>query len=195
MANRSYIYAFNDSKPVSLGEYPYFIPYAFRILAAYGNETIESYLYDKVVGIKADFQKGRDALFYLLDYLIESGAMDEPELYKKQVDATKMFINKIDAKFTLLENGEIYALYKNEDDKYLDGPGLEKANTYACEDYKWIGEDIDFIKEMKITPLQFFNYDDESFLKQYKWVFDLRSGWKEEFGLDSWRDILYYQFK
>ena len=195
MANRSYIYAIKDSKPISLGECPYFIPYAYMILAAYENETIESYLYDKLVGIRANFNRGKDALIYLIDYLVETKAMDDPEIFEEQVDATKKFIAKIDANFTLLENGEIYALYQNKEGEYLDGPGLERVNSYACEDYKWIGEDIEFIKKLKLTPLQFFNCKDEAFLKQYKWVFDLKSNWKKEFGLDSWRNILYYQFE
>ncbi len=165
------------------------------ILAAHENETIDSYLYDKSIGIKSDFNKGKDALIYLIEFLAESKAMAEPEGFEEQVRATKEFLAKIDANFTLLENGEIYALYQNKEGEYLDGPGLERVNSFACEDYKWHGEDIDYIKEMKITPLQFFNYKDELFLKQFQWVFDLRSNWKKILGLDSWRDILYYQFQ
>ena len=195
MANRSYIYGLKENnKPKSIGEYPYFIPYAYRILAAYENKVVESQLYDKTVGIIADFNKGKKALYYLLDYLIESQAMESHNLFVEQVALTKIFLDKIDAHQTLLENGEIYALYTNKTGEYLDGPGLERVNTFACEDYKWIGEDIDFIVEMKIKPHQFFNYKDESFLERYKWIFDLRSNWEKELGLDSWRDILYYQF-
>lgn len=127
MANRSYIYGLKNGKHFSVGEYPYKIPYAFRILAAYDNKTGESDLFDKDVAIRADFKRGRQALYKLLDFLIATGRMKNQEAFAEQVQSTKAFLDAIDADQTLLENGEIYALY-TKDGEYLDGPGLEKAN-------------------------------------------------------------------
>ncbi len=192
MANRSYIYGLINDKYYSIGEYPYFIPYAYRILAAYDNKIVDSHLFDKIVGIEADFLRGKEALYWLLDFLVEGGQMKDPDDFKNAVIATKKFIDAITAEQILLENGELYALYTNEDDTYLDGPGLEKVNGYAREDYQWIGEDIDNIKKLNLAPHRFFNLEETE--KLWKWLADLKDTWKEKLGLDSWRKILYFQF-
>lgn len=195
MANRSYIYGLKNNKHLSIGEYPYKIPYAFRILAAFDNSAVDSDLFDKAVGIKADFQKGRTALYRLLDYLIETGQMEDHEAFVTQVAATKTFLDAIDADFILLENGEIYSLYTNPEGHYLDGPGLERANDHAVKDYQWIGEDIDNLEKFRITPDLIFVTDHERILEIYKWLIDLKDTWKEQLGLDAWSNILYFQFK
>lgn len=194
MANRSYLYALNGEKHISLGENPYTIPYAYQVLAAYDNESVESHLYDKIVGITADFNRGKEALYYLLDFLCTTGQMEDHAAFEEQVAATKQFLDTVSADRILLENGEIYALYTDDAGKYLDGPGLEKANSFAREDYTWIGEDINNLKELNIQPANLFSITDESFLNLFKWVIDLRGNWKDQLGIDSWRSILYYQF-
>lgn len=148
------------------------------------------------MGIKADFQKGREALFFLLDFLAASQQMDDRHLFEEQVQSTKAFLSKFDAETTLLESGEIYALYKNDKGELIfNAEDFERVNKNAFEDYTWIGEDIDMLKDFKYDPLRFFFRKEEMVLEQYDWLFKLRQSWKEEFGLDSWRDILYYQFK
>lgn len=195
MANRSYIYGLKNDKHISMAEAPYKIPYAFRILAAYANRISDSDLFDKIVGIKADFKKGKDALYFLLDTLSATKQMVDHTEFEAAAATTKEFINAIDADEILLENGEIYALYFDDEGKLLDGPGLEKANEYAREDYQWIGEDIDNIRGLGIKPEQLFSLEDETLKEIFKWVTDLKDNWKEEFGLDTWRTILYYQFQ
>lgn len=194
MANRSYIYGLKNGKHYSMGEYPYFIPYAYQILAAFENSAIDSHLFDKVVGIKADFNKGRQALYRFLDFLVATNEMKNQQEFETQVAQTKEFLNKIDADETLLENGEIYALYTNKEGNYLDGPGLERANKFASEDYTWLGEDIDNLEKFGIQPQQLFHLTDPSAKEIYQWMADLKDNWEEKLGLDSWRNILYFQF-
>lgn len=195
MANRSYIYALKNGKHTSLGEYPYAIPYAYQVLAAYDNEPIDSHLYDKRVGIQAHFGKGKEALYFLLDFLAATQQMADHTEFERQVAHTKQFLDNINADHTLLENGEIYALYTNAEGNYLDGEGLEKANTYACQDYQWIGEDIDNLRNMSFKPEHFFQTTDETVKDLFAWALNLKTDWKEKLGLDSWRSVLYFQFR
>lgn len=195
MANRSYIYGLKGDKHSSIGECPYKIPYAFRILAAYDNQVVDSHLFDKVLGIRADFRKGKEALYHLLDLMVASGDMKDHAGFVKDVEKTKTFLDAIDADHILLENGEIYALYTTQDGVYLDGEGLEKANEYACKDYQWIGEDIQNLEKYKIGIKQLFVTDNETLRDLYGWLIGLREAWQEQLGLDTWSDILYFQFK
>lgn len=200
MANRSYIYGLKNGRHVSIGEYPYKIPYAFQILAAYDNSVADSDLFDKVVGIKADFAKGKNALYYLLDFLIETGQIKDQVEFEAEVAKTKVFLEAIKADQILLENGEIYALYTDNEGKYLDGEGLEKQNQYARQDYQWVGEDIDHLRDPEwfgkvATPASFYNIKDESFIKRYTWILNLKDNWKEQLCLDAWAKVLYFQFK
>ncbi len=195
MANRSYIYGLKNNKHISIGEYPYKIPYAFRILAAYENKTTDSDLFDKAVGIKANFHKGKKGLYELLDFLAASDQMKNYEEFEAAVLKTKEFLDKIDAEEVLLESGEIYALFTNKEGDYLDAEGLERTNGYAREDYQWLGEDIENLKKIKITATQLFITTNENFLKLYGWIIDLKDNWKEQLGLDAWARVLYFQFK
>jgi hypothetical protein len=195
MANRSYIYGIKNGKHISIGEYPYAIPYAFRILAAFDNQVEDSHLFDKVVGIKADFEKGKKALYDLLDFLVATNEMKDHAEFIAEVAKTKQYLDAIQADETLLENGEIYALYTKEDGSYLDGEGLEKANTHACQDYKWLGEDVTNVGEYGITPNNLFHLTHESAIDIYGWMMGLKENWKDKLGLDAWRDVLYFQFK
>ncbi|MFT3908003.1 MAG: hypothetical protein QM737_01145 [Ferruginibacter sp.] len=194
MANRSYIYAIKNNKHISLGECPSYIPYAFRILAAYDNAVEDSHLFDKIVGIKANFAKGKTALYYFLDFLIATGQMTDAAGFESSVNETKTFLDKIDADEILLENGEIYALYTDKEGNYLDGPGLEKTNEWAREDYQWIGEDIDNLQNFQVRPSQLFGLTDEKLVDLFKWMMGLKDNWKETLGLDAWRSVLYFQF-
>ncbi len=195
MANRSYIYGIKDGKYSSIGEFPYGIPYAYQVLAAYDNRCTESDLFDKNLGIRADFQKGKKALYFLMDFLVESGEMKDHADFVEAVKSTKAFLDQIDADVTLLENGEIYALYTDREGNYLDGPGLEKNNEFEREDIQWIGEDINNLSEFGIEPKQLFHLADEKARELFKSMLDLQHNWKEKMGLDSWRSILYFQFK
>ncbi len=177
-----------------MGEYPYKIPYAFRVLAAYENRVTDSDLYDKAVGIKANFNKGKKGLYDLLDFLILSDQIKGREEFRLEVLKTKEFLDAIDAEEILLENGEVYALHTDKEGNYLDTGGLERTNAYAREDYQWLGEDIENLKNFKITADQLFKTTDERFLKLYGWIIDLKDNWKEQLGLDAWTGILYFQF-
>lgn len=192
MANRSYIYGLKDGKHQGLGECNYSIPYAYQILAAFDNKVIDSHLFDKIVGIEANFARGKEALYWFLDYLVKGGKMKDHAEFEQQVASTKEFLNAFTAEHTLLENGEIYALYTKEG-QYLDGPGLEKANEYAREDYQWVGEDIDNLKASGLGPQYLFTSEDAR--KYWKWMMELQENWKENLGLDTWRTILYFHFK
>lgn len=194
MANRSYIYALNENEHISLGEFNYFIPYAYRILAAFDNKTVDSHLFDKFVGIEADFKKGREILYVFLDLLASTGQMKNQEEFNELVKTTKEFLDPVEASSILLENGEIYALYTDKEGNYLDGPGLEEANGYAQQDYQWIGEDIENLLSLNLNPAYLFHYTDESYLELYQWVIDLKDNWEEQLGINSWSSILYFQF-
>ncbi|MNV39948.1 hypothetical protein D3C71_1315460 [compost metagenome] len=195
MANRSYIYALKGDKHISLGEFNYFIPYAYRILAAFDNQTVDSHLFDKVVGIQADFQKGKAALYTFLDLLVATNEMKDHSEFVDAVKKTKEFLDPIDADSILLENGEIYSLYTTNEGTYLDGPGLERANEHASKDYKWIGEDIETLVGFNLDPATIFHVQEESYREIFQWVINLKDNWKEESGIDSWSSILYFQFK
>ena len=194
MANRSYIYALKGDKHISLGEFNYFIPYAYRILAAFDNQAVDSHLFDKVVGIQADFQKGKRALYLLLDLLASTNEMKDHEAFLQEVKKTKEFLDPIDADSILLENGEIYALY-TKDGNYLDGPGLERANEHAREDYEWIGEDVHNLVNYNLDPSTIFHIQDESYREVFEWILNLKDNWREESGIDAWRSVLYFQFE
>jgi hypothetical protein len=194
MANRSYIYGLKGDKHSSIGEFPYHIPYAFRILAAYENTVVDSHLFDKFIGIQADFQKGKEALYRLLDLLTATEQMKDHAEFVSAVKKTKDFLDAIDAEHILLENGEIYALY-TKDGNYLDGEGLEKANQYACKDYQWIGEDLQNLETYRLDPKNLFVTEDETLKDLYGWLIGLKDTWQEELGLDAWSNILYFQFK
>ncbi|MCE3296296.1 MAG: hypothetical protein K0R65_2010 [Crocinitomicaceae bacterium] len=194
MANRSYIYALKDGKHISLGEAPYKIPYAYELLAAYDNRATESDLFDKNVGIRADFKKGKQALYSLLDFLVQTGEMADHEEFVAEVAKTKAFFDPIDADEILLENGEIYALYTDKEGNYLDGPGMEKANEWEREDAQWVGEDVNNLTAFGIQPQQLFHMTDEKVRDLFKTMLDLQHTWKEKMGLDTWRSILYFQF-
>ena len=193
MANRSYIYGLKDDNHFGMGECPYNIPYAYQVLAAYDNEVVDSHLFDKRVGIVANFSKGKEALYWFLDYLCAGKCMADHAEFEKQVSLTKGFIDAINADKILLENGEIYALYQSKEGTYLDGEGLERVNCFACEDYKWIGEDIDNLKAANVNPANLFTIPETE--KYWKWMLELKDNWKEKLLLDSWRSILYFHFK
>lgn len=195
MANRSYLYALKENKHISLGEFNYFIPYAYRILVAFDNKVVESHLFDKVVGIQADFRKGKEALYAFLDLLVATNEMKDHKKFVEAVKKTKEFLNPIDADSILLENGEIYALYTNNEGAYLDGPGMERANEHAREDYEWIGEDVNNLIGYNLDPATIFHIQDESYREVFQWVINLKDKWQEESGIDAWRSVLYFQFK
>ena len=192
MANRSYIYGLKNGKHYGIGECSYKIPYSYQLLTAYNNKVVDSHLFDKIVGIEADYNKGKEALYWFLDYLAAGKNMHEQEEFEKQVAATKQFLDAISAELVLLENGEIYALYQSKEGTYLDAAGLERVNGFACEDYKWIGEDIDSLKSFKINPQDLFDIPETE--KYFKWLLELKDNWKEKLVLDSWRTILYFHF-
>ena len=193
MANRSYIYALKEGRHVSLGECPYKIPYAYQVLAAYDNRATDSDLFDKQVGIKADFKKGKEALYFLLDFLVQTNEMQDHADFVEAVKETKAFLDPIDGDEILLENGEIYALY-TKDGEYLDGPGLEKANEWEREDIQWVGEDVANLTAFGIQPQHLFHMTDEKAIDLFKSMLELQHNWKEKMGLDTWRSILYFQF-
>jgi hypothetical protein len=194
MANRSYIYALKVDKHISLGEFNYFIPYAYRILAAFDNKVVESHLFDKIVGIQADFRKGREALYLFLDLLVSTNQMKDHPAFTEAVKKTKAFLDPIDADSILLENGEIYALYTTAKGTYLDGPGLERANENAREDYEWIGEDVHNLCNYHLDPSTIFHIEDENYREVFQWVIDLKDKWKDQSGIDAWSSVLYFQF-
>jgi hypothetical protein len=193
MANRSYLYGLKNNKHISIGEYPNEIPYSFKILTAYDNEIVASDLFDKKIGIKANFNKGKAALYFLLDFLSATDQMLNQIKFDDLVSKTKLFLDKIDADEILLESGEIYALYKDENKNYLNKEGLEKQNSYSCEEYKWLGEDIEQLKKM--DPSLLFNLENEDVIEFFQWIIDLQNTWETELGLDAWANLLYFQFK
>lgn len=164
-----------------------------RCLRHYDNKIVDSHLFDKRVGIEANFSKGKEALYWFLDFLCEGKCMADHGEFEKQVMTTKEFIDAITADKILLENGEIYALYQSKDGEYLDGEGLERVNGYDCKDYKWIGEDIDNLKAANVKPSSLFIIPETE--TYFKWMLELKDNWKEKLVLDSWRSILYFHFK
>lgn len=184
MANRSYLHGLKNNKHISIGEYPNEIPYSFKILAAYDNEIVASALFDKKIGIKANFNKGKQALYFLLDFLSATNQMLNQIKFDDLVLKTKLFLDKIDADEILLESGEIYALYKDENKNSLSKEGLEKQNSYSCEEYKWLGEDIEHLKKME--PSQLFNLENEDVIEFFQWIIDLQNTWETDLGLDAW---------
>ncbi|MES2587972.1 MAG: hypothetical protein V4622_03260 [Bacteroidota bacterium] len=194
MANRSYIYGIKDNKHISIGESPYKIPYAYQVLAAYENSVIDSELFDKKVGIKANFNLGKKALYSLLDFLVATKEMKDHTDFVSEVEKTKLFLDEIEAEHILLENGEIYALYQNKEGQYLDGPGLERTNEFERQDSEWIGEDVANLEKFGIQPEKLFHLNDETLESLFESLLKLKDTWKENLGLDTWRSILYFQF-
>ena len=161
MANRSYIYGLKNGRYTSIGEYPYFIPYAFKLLAGFDPEPVESALFDPKVGIKADFAKGKEALYYILDFLAATKQMADHEEFEAFVAETKAFLDPIDAEHIVLENGEIYSLYTDDNGEYLSAEGLEEVNVRECKSCFFRGEEIGLIKEFGLHPTQIFNLQNE----------------------------------
>ncbi len=194
MANRSYIYGLKDGRYKSIGEYPYGIPYAFRVLAGFDPEPVESALFDPKVGIKADFQKGKDALYFILDFLSATKQMADHDEFEAFVAETKKFLDPIDAEHTVLENGEIYSLYTDDNGEYLSAEGLEAANSSECRQCFFRGEEIDVIKKYDVTPDQIFNLQNENLKVILDPIVALQDSWKKRLAEGCWRDILYFQF-
>ncbi|MCW4468520.1 hypothetical protein OGH69_06065 [Flavobacterium sp. MFBS3-15] len=194
MANRSYIYGLKDGRYTSIGEYPYSIPYAYRVLAGFNPEPVESALFDPKVGIRADFVKGREALYFILDFLAATKQMSCQEEFEAFVAETKAFLDPIDAEYTQLENGEIYSLYTDENDNYFSAEGLEEVNVREAKSCFFRGEEIDVIKEYGIGPEHIFNLEHEQLKDILAAVIILKDEWKERLAEGCWRDVLYFQF-
>ncbi|WP_294822463.1 hypothetical protein [uncultured Flavobacterium sp.] len=194
MANRSYIYALQDGRYTSIGEYPYGIPYAYRILAGFNPEPVDSALFDPKVGIRADFAKGKEALYFILDFLAETGQMANQQEYEAFVKETKAFLDPVDAEHTQLENGEIYSLYTDDNDNYLSAEGLEEVNVRENKSCFFRGEEIDVIRQYQIQPSQIFNLENEQLRDILASVIILKDEWKSRLAEGCWRDVLYFQF-
>lgn len=194
MANRSYIYGLKNGRYISIGEYPYAIPYAFRVLAGFNPEPVESALFDPKVGIRADFAKGKEALYFILDFLSATKQMADPDEFDAFVAETKTFLDPIDAEHIILENGEIYSLYSDDNGEYLSAEGLEAANVNECKTCYFRGEEIDVIKKYQIQPSQIFNLENETLKDILASIILLKDEWKKRLAEKCWRDILYFQF-
>lgn len=194
MANRSYIYGLKNGRYTSIGEYPYFIPYSFKVLAGFSPEPVESALFDPKVGIKADFAKGKEALYFILDFLSATKQMADQEDFDAFVAETKAFLNPIDAEHIVLENGEIYALYTDDNDNYLSAEGLEEANIRESKTCFFRGEEIDVIRQYNIQPSQIFNLENETLKDLLSSIIILKDEWKKRLAEKCWRDVLYFQF-
>jgi len=194
MANRSYIYAQKDGRYTSLGEYPYGIPYVYRILAGFNPEPAESALFDPKVGIRADFAKGKEALYFILDFLAKTKQMADHEEFEAFVAETKAFLNPIDAEYTQLENGEIYSLYTDAEGNYFSAEGLEEVNDRESKSCFFRGEEIDVIRQYDIRPEHIFNLENETLKDILAAVIALKDEWKKRLAENCWSNILYYQF-
>lgn len=194
MANRSYIYGLKDGRYTSIGEFPYGIPYAYKVLAGYNPEPVESALFDQKVGIRADFAKGKEALYFILDFLAATKQMADQEEFEAFVAETKAFLDPIDAEYTQLENGEIYSLYTDENDNYLSAEGLEEVNVREAKSCFFRGEEIDVIKQYGISPQHIFNLEHEQLKDILAAIIILKDEWNERLAKGCWRDILYFQF-
>ena len=192
MANRSYIYALKGDKHISLSEFNYFIPHAFRILAGFDNKVVESHIFDGVVAIEADFNKGREELYRFLDLLAATNEMTDQEEFLEAVNQTKAFLDPIDADRILLENGEIYMLHQKADGEYLEVDEIEDLNESCRNDYSLTGEELAFLQ--KVGPERLFHYDNEKYLKLYDWVLEQKEDWRKDLGIEFWSDVLYFQF-
>jgi hypothetical protein len=194
MANRSYIYGLKNGRYTSIGEYPYFIPYAFKVLAGFDPEPVESALFDPKVGIKADFAKGKEALYYILDFLSSTKQMTDQKEFEAFVAETKAFLDPIDAEHIILENGEIYSLYTDDNGEYLSAEGLEAVNVKECKTCFFRGEEVDVIKQYKVQPSHIFNLENETLKDILASIIILKDEWKKRLAEGCWRDILYFQF-
>ena len=195
MANRSYLYGTQEGKHHSLSEYAGPVPHSFTLLVAYESEIIDSPIFENKWAIRGNFERGCNALFYLLDYLAATGQMVDQPAFEKLTAATKSYLKRIPLQYAVLDSNEYYALFKDDHGKPLGTEGFRTINEIAQQDSEWMGEDIENLQQMNIRPGSIFKITDEDFLDTYRWVLSLKENWKDTLALDAWRDILYYQFR
>lgn len=194
MANRSYIYCISgdfekekDYKIHDIGEFSNTIPLVYKILAAYNSKTHASFIFNPRVAIVADYLEGRKKLYWLLDFLKETGAFQPQDKFEELINNTKKFLNGIDGETILLEPGEVYSLYIDNIDEIVE------ENEEVREECQCIGKIIDRLIELKLDPKVFFQ--EPNYENKFSWLRLVKQEWENNYlALDSWSDSLYITF-
>jgi hypothetical protein len=203
MANRSYLYSTNlDSttrkkeptdKILSLGEYNYAIPLAFKILVSQEPKICPSVVwdYEHPIALLGDYEKGKAKLLQFLDEVRSKNIFPENEMIDL-IEKTFFFLNREDRKeqFSILECGEIYEMGDDE---------LEEQNKQVFEEIKNIDQQmIEFYSDIEklnkeMEQLQKGgNAGDEEVKKKLR---NLNHKKKNLLGLEGWADVLYFDFE
>lgn len=192
MESRCYLYAvkgnwrsWKESKIIALGKFRNRVPLSYKILCAYGNGGCNSFITGNKTAIVANYNRGREHLLWLLDYLSSSPHFISDSKFLGQVEETKKIFNTLDANFILLESEEIYQLNSKKSKP-------EQLNETATAAYTKIGETLIRLKEDKFTRL-------EKILKiQAKIINELinldGSDYQKEMGIDGWENIVFFEF-
>ncbi|MFG2567042.1 hypothetical protein ACGFR6_16540 [Streptomyces sp. NPDC048567] len=175
MANRSYLYS-ADSVPSDadipqrircISEHNWDIPLAHKLLVGYGTTVVPSMIWNHPICIAADYADGAALLRGVLR-AVGNGLEDDAE-FAECVARTTAHLEKQEAKFFLLETGEIVSMA-------YDDPA-ESVRRLASED---VPEAV-ALAEAAISG------------RNDAWLASVRADWQRHFA-SFYADALYFSF-
>jgi hypothetical protein len=219
MANRSYLYniAFNrvngqktpEDQVLSVSEYSYRIPLAFKILLSDNTQISPSILWDYEcpIAIIGDTVLGKAHLFDFLNDLLQKNLFDA-EYLQKEVIKTKHFFkqNSLDLKYFFLEAGELYEMEDTpfEKQNFRTFEEIKNIHLTIMSFYSTVEKLNSEIEELKArmnkkSKISWFKKENNALSKNHRSKIETEISKKELeknslLGIDNWRTILYYQF-
>ena len=197
MANRSHLYStnkiptkkFDPDVVTGLSEFNYDIPLVYKILLTSRPQKCFSIIWDnQEIGIAGEYKNGVDKLAKFLN-LLEEENINNKEEYQKYHKEALDFLNKESNKdnFILLEAGEIFD---------ISGVPLDEAVNDLVNEINLISKELDYLFNLKEKPKKWYSIFSNGILsKSNIEVFrKLKLNWKENFGIDCWSNVLYYDF-
>jgi hypothetical protein len=168
MANRTYLYNidFNRLKRLktpkdsvlSVSEYAYEIPLAYKILLSVDTLNNKSILWDykTPISISEDANKGKQSLLKFLDKLKTLNLYEEDYL-KSEIEKTILFFtqNEFKLKYFFFEGGELYEMGDEPFEKqnlkiFNEIKEIEKTINIYIEKVKSINTEIQHLETQKI---------------------------------------------
>jgi len=219
MANRSYLYSIdfnatkgerkNGEKIFGLSEYAYYIPLSFKILVSQDAQVSNSIIWDNEhpIAIQGNFEKGKRKLLDFLAQLQNKKFFNRTEL-NKQITETLEFLNSHQLQNIILENGEIYdMLEKKIEDQNKQFFKEEIMNIDSQIDiylnqFETMSANIKILKK-EISDLSKPKGFLSNLLSAYnsvkvealeKKIKDINLEMWNMLGINSWSDILYFDF-
>ncbi|AWH74789.1 hypothetical protein DCS32_11660 [Dokdonia sp. Dokd-P16] len=219
MANRSYLYNIDFNRlerlktpqdaVLSVSEYAYGIPLAYKILLS--NDTLNSktilWDYEHPITISGNAKKGKDSLFKFLDKLRTLNLFEE-EYLESEIEKTKLFFNEntFDLQYFFLEAGELYEMgdepFEIQNlEIFNEVTQIEKTIEAFIKDVASIDNEIKKLiaQQSQVTKKSWFKkskpvLSEEEIATINKAIDNKHYEKKALLGIDNWSTILYFQF-